>query len=65
MSYVRTHPFGYVPKKDKKVRDHRREQVQYVQTVHMKNGQVRTIKHYTPKQRKSKTFAEMVYENVF
>ncbi len=65
MSYVKAHPFGYVPKKNKKAISYSHQPVSYVQTVHMKNGQVRTIKHYAPKQYKSKTFAEMVYENVF
>ena len=46
--YVKAHPFGYVGiKKAKAERNsHFRELKKEIQTIHMKNGQIRTIQHY-------------------
>lgn len=46
--YVKAHPFGYVGiKKAKAGRNfHFGEQLKEIQTIRMKNGQIRNIKHY-------------------
>lgn len=43
---IKVHPINYVPKKSKLPIDHKHETLDYVQTVHMANGQTRAIKHY-------------------
>lgn len=42
---IAIHPMGYIaPKSNQK--DHYGETKKYVQTIRMKNGQIRTIQHY-------------------
>lgn len=44
--YIKAHPFGYVRIKNKQRADHKGETLKKVQTIYMKNGQTRAIKHY-------------------
>lgn len=44
---AKIHPMGYIPVKNKVGRKQRfGESLDYVQTIKMANGQVRSIKHY-------------------
>ena len=43
---IKVHPIGYIPIKKKNRADHYGESFFKTQLVHMKNGQLRTIKHY-------------------
>ena len=43
---IKVHPFGHIAIKAKNRADHKGETKKYVQTIHMKNGQTRTIQHY-------------------
>lgn len=43
---IKVHPMGYIAFKSKNRKDHKGETKKYVQTIRMKNGQVRTIQHY-------------------
>lgn len=45
--YIKAHPFGYVPVKKKNRNTHYGETLKKTQVIRMKNGQTRTIKHYT------------------
>ena len=64
MPYIKSHPFGYKPIKKKHESDHKYEPVTHVQVVNMGNGQIRVIKHYDPRPKRGRTFAEMVYESL-
>ena len=46
--YAKAHPFGYVGIKKAKADRNRHfgEQKKETQSIHMKNGQIRTIQHY-------------------
>ena len=43
---IKIHPIGFVAIKAKNRADHKGETKKYVQTICMKNGQIRTIQHY-------------------
>ena len=44
---AKVHPMGYIPVKNKTSRkQHFGESLDYVQTIKMANGQIRSIKHY-------------------
>lgn len=43
---IKVHPIGFIAIKAKNRADHTGETKKYVQTIRMKNGQVRTIQHY-------------------
>lgn len=44
---IKIHPIGFIAIKAKNRNDHKGETKKYVQIVRMKNGQIRTIQHYT------------------
>ena len=65
--YVKTHPVGYSPKKFKPTKERKAKKSLISQTIKVKtsNGVLtKTIYHESP-QKKGRTFAEMVYENLF
>lgn len=43
---IKVHPIGFIAIKAKSRADHTGETKKYVQTVLMKNGQIRAIQHY-------------------
>jgi hypothetical protein len=43
---IKVHPIGFIAIKAKNRADHTGETKKYVQTIRMKNGQIRTIQHY-------------------
>lgn len=43
---VKVHPIGYIAVNAKNRADHTGETKKYLQTIRMKNGQIRTIQHY-------------------
>lgn len=44
--YIKAHPFGYTPIKQKNRNTHWGETKKKIQVIRMSNGQVRTIQHY-------------------
>ena len=43
---IKVHPIGYAPIQSKSRNNHYGEQKKYVQTIKMRNGQIRSIQHY-------------------
>lgn len=43
---IKVHPIGFIAIKAKNRADHTGETKKYLQTIRMKNGQIRTIQHY-------------------
>ena len=43
---IKVHPMDYIAPKSKNRKDHRGESLHHIQIVHMRNGQIRVIKHY-------------------
>ena len=46
MTRIKIHPIGYKKVQTPHAKDHTGETLDYVQTIKMANGQIRTIKHY-------------------